>query len=152
MLKIRAIPTLYKNVQFRSRLEARWAAFFDLLGWKWDYEPIDLQGWAPDFLIKLPIADVYVEVKPVETTEIDRDHVMLPRESKAWEKTDQHKCLIFVLELGARPQSSNYFSIGRLSDGPKTDVDWSDVNDCLRVRDSDQLWSEAGNIVQWAGR
>jgi len=30
---IAAIPTLYKDVQFRSRLEAKWAAFFDLLGW-----------------------------------------------------------------------------------------------------------------------
>lgn len=44
-----AIPTIYKDVQFRSRLEARWAAFFDLLSWKWDYEPCDFKGWIPDF-------------------------------------------------------------------------------------------------------
>ena len=31
--KIAAIPTTYSGVVFRSRLEARWAAFFDLCGW-----------------------------------------------------------------------------------------------------------------------
>ena len=30
---IKAIPTTYAGVRFRSRLEARWAAFFDLCGW-----------------------------------------------------------------------------------------------------------------------
>jgi hypothetical protein len=47
-----AIPTVYAGVQFRSRLEARWAAFFDLLRWPWDYEPIDLAGYIPDFVIR----------------------------------------------------------------------------------------------------
>jgi hypothetical protein len=30
-----AIPTRYKGYHFRSRLEARWAVFFDALGIKW---------------------------------------------------------------------------------------------------------------------
>lgn len=37
------IPTMYKGIQFRSRLEARWAVFFDTLGIEWEYEP---QGYA----------------------------------------------------------------------------------------------------------
>jgi hypothetical protein len=57
------IPTVYRGRQYRSRLEARWAAFFDLLGWSYEYEPFDLQGWIPDFL--LTRARVLVEVKPV---------------------------------------------------------------------------------------
>lgn len=36
---IKAIETKYKGYRFRSRLEARWAVFFDALGVKWDYEP-----------------------------------------------------------------------------------------------------------------
>lgn len=59
------IPTLYNGIQFRSRLEAKWAAFFDLLGWEYEYEPFDLDGWIPDFLIKGKQGDVLVEVKPV---------------------------------------------------------------------------------------
>ena len=48
---IKAHPTNYAGVLFRSRLEARWAAFFDLAGWSWEYEPIDLNGWSPDFRV-----------------------------------------------------------------------------------------------------
>jgi hypothetical protein len=46
------IPTTYKGIRFRSRAEACWAAFFDNLGWTWSYEPIDLAGYIPDFLVQ----------------------------------------------------------------------------------------------------
>lgn len=36
---IQAIETRYAGCRFRSRLEARWAVFFDTLGIKWEYEP-----------------------------------------------------------------------------------------------------------------
>lgn len=50
-MKYAAVPTVYHGVQMRSRLEARWAAFFDLCDVKWDYEPFDLPGWFPDFKV-----------------------------------------------------------------------------------------------------
>ena len=59
-----AIPTRYAGRQFRSRLEARWAAFFDLAGWRWEHEPFDLSGWIPDFAL-LGAATTLVEVKPI---------------------------------------------------------------------------------------
>lgn len=59
-----AIQTNYANVAFRSRLEARWAAMFDLLELRWEYEPIDLEGYIPDFYV-LAGAPVLVEVKPI---------------------------------------------------------------------------------------
>jgi hypothetical protein len=34
----KSIQTRYSGRYFRSRLEARWAVFFDALGLKWDYE------------------------------------------------------------------------------------------------------------------
>lgn len=74
MFFVKAIPTSYAGVRFRSRLEARWAAFFDLLEWKWDYEPIDLNGYIPDFIVRRPMMSYdgiagledpfIVEVKP----------------------------------------------------------------------------------------
>jgi hypothetical protein len=60
----RGIPTLYRGVQYRSRLEARWAALFGLLGWRFQYEPFDLDDWIPDFLLLLRVPAL-VEVKPV---------------------------------------------------------------------------------------
>lgn len=60
------IPTTYANVRFRSRLEARWAKMFDLLGWKWNYEPLDLDGYIPDFVIDME-EPLLIEVKPALT-------------------------------------------------------------------------------------
>lgn len=61
---INAIETRYGGVVFRSRLEAKWAAMFDLVGWRWTYEPRDFNGWIPDFAVHA-WRDIYVEVKPV---------------------------------------------------------------------------------------
>lgn len=65
MTKIPSIPTMFNGTQFRSRLEAKWAAFFDNLNWRWEYEPLDLDGWIPDFVLwpggKLPLL---ADVKP----------------------------------------------------------------------------------------
>lgn len=56
---IKAIQTQYKGYNFRSRLEARWAVFFDALGLKWEYEPegFELPGgqrYLPDFRVTYP--------------------------------------------------------------------------------------------------
>ena len=61
---IAAIPTLYRGRMYRSRLEARWAAFFDRLGWTYEYEPFDLGAWSPDFLLNGALNGALVEVKP----------------------------------------------------------------------------------------
>lgn len=66
---IAAIPTQYNGRLYRSRLEAKWAAFFDLSGWTFEYEPFDLGKWSPDFLISGSDREILVEVKPV--TDID---------------------------------------------------------------------------------
>ena len=59
------IPTMLRARRYRSRLEAKWAAFFDLLGWTAEYEPIDCDGWIPDFAITTKSGFTLVEVKPV---------------------------------------------------------------------------------------
>lgn len=52
---IKAIETRYKGHRFRSRLEARWAVFFDVAGIKWIYEQqgfeIDGRTYLPDFYL-----------------------------------------------------------------------------------------------------
>jgi hypothetical protein len=45
-MTIPAIPTWYAGCYFRSRLEARWAVFFDALRIRWQYEAQDFEvGW-----------------------------------------------------------------------------------------------------------
>lgn len=63
---IKAIETVYNGYRFRSRLEARWAVFFDTLGIEYQYEPegFDLgeAGWyLPDFW--LPEQKCWIEIK-----------------------------------------------------------------------------------------
>jgi len=75
-----AIPTDYNGMRFRSRLEARWAVFYDSLPMDYIYEE---EGFAlknvwylPDFY--LPAQDCYVEVKgPNPTDEEIRKAAML---------------------------------------------------------------------------
>jgi hypothetical protein len=75
---ITAIPTMYLGTKFRSRLEARWAAFFDLVGWRWEYEPVDLCGWVPDFvLIGANGTPCYVEIKPIFEPHLPTMHKMV---------------------------------------------------------------------------
>lgn len=66
---IRAIETRYAGCRFRSRLEARWAVFFDALHIEWEYEPEgfvrtwndETYKWLPDFY--LPATQTWIEVK-----------------------------------------------------------------------------------------
>ncbi len=75
------IPTTYNGRAYRSRLEARWAAMFDLLGWSHEYEPYDLPGWIPDFLIN-GNEEILVEVKPfVELAQFDTAKIITAMKS-----------------------------------------------------------------------
>ena len=40
---MKAIDTEYKGHLFRSRLEAKWAVFFDEIGVRWEYEKEDFK-------------------------------------------------------------------------------------------------------------
>jgi hypothetical protein len=67
-LKMTAIPTKYYGIEYRSRLEARWASFFHQIGWETVYEPFDGRNYIPDFLIE-GVKPMLVEVKPAVTLE-----------------------------------------------------------------------------------
>jgi hypothetical protein len=54
---IKAIETYYNGYRFRSRLEARWAVFFDALRVRYEYEPEGFYlpsgaSYLPDFRVK----------------------------------------------------------------------------------------------------
>ena len=73
---IAAIETEFKGYRFRSRLEARWAVFFDAMEIEWRYEaqgfekiidtedgPGETVRYLPDFY--LPEFGTWVEVKGI---------------------------------------------------------------------------------------
>lgn len=69
------IPTTFKGRLYRSTLEAKWASFFDLIGWEFEYEPFETGDWIPDFLIRGAGPGVLVEVKPVSDWSASRRHL-----------------------------------------------------------------------------
>lgn len=160
-MKIQAIPTTYAGVNFRSRLEARWAAMFDLLGLEWDYEPpIDLAGWIPDFSIATPVLPVYVEVKPRRAA--------IPMPDPEWpnhppnnfrdefdhpdyEKARAHWERVQVMLLG--DGLPGYCGIGFLMDCPEGHSAWDQVFDAVgSFGPHKDNWRKAGNMVQWMPR
>lgn len=138
---IHAHPTTYAGVRFRSRLEARWAAFFDLCQWAWEYEPIELAGWAPDFYVHFRCGHsecpnghrLYVEVKPYHELEDFADH-------PAWSMIDGDYAIRPAV-FGLSPITT-YFEDGHGYGGGR----WSVMD---FVPHWDRLWKAAGNATQW---
>lgn len=124
----RGVPTRYRGVNFRSRLEARYASFFDQLSLSWVYEPPtdDLcRGWLPDF----EVLGVLVECKPSLTWEGLQPAM---RKAEASGYTGQ------VTVLGGRPD------LAYTSHLPQ--AEWR----LARWRADPRLpWALAGNAVQW---
>lgn len=161
---MKAIPTRYNGTEFRSRLEARWAAYFDLRDFSWVYEPVDFEGWAPDFMIHTPAAPIYAEVKPVLMAwNAEQKWLEFPSLNHPWVKAQYLKASerwrdCWVLLLGEEPDE---WGRGFLHD-PPPELDrcglWNDAHaflgqnedgEWLSGREVRRLWREAGNIVQW---
>ena len=112
MTDIKPIETIYNGYRFRSRLEARWAVFFDVMGIKYDYEPEGFtmkygMRYLPDFVLtnvrrrhypNEKESPIYIEVKGVDKySDINID------DKVRMEEFAEHYPLLI---LGNIPQSS----------------------------------------------
>lgn len=95
---MKAIATSYKGYKFRSRLEARWAVFFDSLGLDWEYEKegFNLENglyYLPDFYLPNIVGrKAWIEVKPDIPSPDDVDVAKIV----AFQKAIFPSALIFV--------------------------------------------------------
>lgn len=168
------IRTEYKGTRFRSRLEARWAAFFDLIGWRWTYEPIDAGGWIPDFMIhgEKPFL---VEVGPCATDDDYR-----AKAAKPLRHIEHPTLIVGVSAILEHPEHGTAFGYAGLlanefANGGAYHAFWThdDANRLLIYGDDASAfphrvtweamwhcgdhwiamvlrrWNEAGNTVQW---
>jgi hypothetical protein len=162
------IPTTYRETNFRSRLEARWAAFFDLVGWHWIYEPFDANGWIPDFLIAGD-APFLVEVGPCAT---DADYRAKAAKPSAY--ADKPTLVVGVsplvlvdpeLRMTVAGLIVNEFPatigpafwetcrVGELGIyGDKVTRPCNHGWRAQSISNLEQLWAQAGNVVQWQRR
>lgn len=75
----------YGAFEFSTRLQAQWAAFFDLAGWTWRSNVVPIYDWKPDFFVSFPCRhsecsgshELMVSVLPVEKLDGLRSHPAL---------------------------------------------------------------------------
>lgn len=126
------IPTTYRGITFRSRLEATWACFFDLVNWSWEYEPIDLHGYIPDFVVQ-GAAPLLVEVKPAGNIAL-LSHFVEKIERSGWE----HEALL----VGTGPEDGSWrCRMCGVGDGNGHVGDAPDL--------IDREWAMSKDRVQW---
>lgn len=101
--------TLYKGVEFASRIEARWAVFFDALGVQWEQYPAWVDGepisfWLPDVSAVTGHIGCYVDIRDLITddriedarrvvSESGRDVVLFRGTPTRFLHSDQHSGL-----------------------------------------------------------
>jgi hypothetical protein len=141
MVFIKSIDTVYKGYRFRSRLEARYAVFFDTLGIRWEYEKegYDLGPagkYLPDFW--LPELTCFVEVKGQEPTDEEIQKTVLLRDATGWPVVIVHS------EVGGGPWRCFAHDIGHSSGGFSEWQVWFFVCECGRAKIS---WGDGCHIA-----
>lgn len=147
-MNLKPIQTFYKGYRFRSRLEARWAVFFDACGVKWEYEPegFDLGNglyYLPDFLLHGLVGrvegDLWVEVKGQMSEESARKILAfsgvdkLDRKIKEGHLTVEEFALFQIknpiLVVGGIPNGETMREINHsVADAGYSDRDWCGAN------------------------
>jgi hypothetical protein len=161
---MKAIETHYRGYRFRSRLESRWAVFFDSLGIRWEYEieGFDLDGtrYLPDFW--LPEQKYWIEIKGHEPTEMDNE--------KCWklaEKDQENTVFLFGNipginereDIGCKYKAT--FDNGQVQRSIEPNQMWTQCLFCRRWEIADEGYLEPfkckcidryynmDNIVEW---
>jgi hypothetical protein len=164
---IRARPTTYRSTDFRSRLEARWAAFFDLIDWRWTYEPFETGHWIPDFIVHGD-RPLLIEVGPVST---EAEYVAKAAKAVAANRgavlvagvspvgPDGAAGLLTTDDWGMAPFLANWTRCGSCGAfGVDTAIGAynlrpcghrNDPHDYVLIGELEELWAEAGNLVKW---
>lgn len=145
---MKAIETVYQGYRFRSRLEARWAVFFDAYGVSWEYEKEGFNlgeygYYLPDFW--LPDSKLWVEIKPADA---DADADTLSKIKTKLEGLYHCTSSAVVLAVGLPGgdvsvfvDDVNHGGSGQMWWGPASDIMpdshlvwcWNVEHDCLAV-------------------
>jgi hypothetical protein len=158
---LKAHPTRYNGVNFRSRLEARWAAYFDLQKINWEYEPIDLIGWSPDFLINFTCVHLKCRGDDWESKAIEHRILVEVKPYIDLGQFDGLPCHQYDYHAEGRAnvvsQGFKYCGMGRFGFTPDV-AEFGMIHagsggyyglDHVERYDRSRMWAEAINLVQW---
>lgn len=134
-MTITAIETRYKGYRFRSRLEARWAVFFDALDISWEYEKEGYNlgnglYYLPDFW--LPEFHTWVEIKGCSPTKEELHKAGLLFDNDSW-----HPVVIF-----SGPPSVNVEGYGWWANECGPTCDYVCLRVCSQCGQIDWSWND----------
>jgi hypothetical protein len=145
------MSAIYNSLQFKTPLEARWAAFFDLAGWSWHTNPAPVDSWQPDFRVTFECDHsecagshtLLVAVLPVEDISGFKSH---PCMSHAYgvQPTTGRDAGKFIASGGAAFGLGPAVTEWTISHGAGGGVE--DIY--FRVPNADALWLKAGQLVE----
>lgn len=125
MPNIKPIPTQYKGYKFRSRLEARFAVFFDALSQGFRYEPegYNLErglNYLPDFFLD---AGYFVEIKPYYPNAIEmRKAMLLAQQTKTKVYILYGDLSLPVIDLKSQKRTGGFCALRFLPNGQVRDL------------------------------
>jgi hypothetical protein len=141
------MSAIYKGLEFRTQLEAQWAAFFDLAGWTWWINPASVGNWKPDFRVSFKC----------NHSECNGEHTLLVSvlPTSTLKNFDGHPCISH--NYGVRGARDEWLADGGGAFGSSPAVtQWEichgagggteDVH--FRVNEADSLWSRAATLVK----
>ncbi|MCK9194296.1 MAG: hypothetical protein M0P19_10540 [Nevskia sp.] len=141
------MSAIYNGLEFRTQLEAQWAAFFDLAKWKWWPNPTSVGNWRPDFKVAFDC----------EHSECNDQHTLLISvlPADAVKDFDDHPCSAH--NYGVQGEHGEWLADGGAAFGNSPSVTrWEishgagggteDVH--FRVDDADALWARAATLVK----
>lgn len=136
----------YQGLEFKTRLEAQWAAFFDLAGWKWWANPAPVDEWRPDFKVSFKCAHsecdgqhtLLVAVLPVQKLTAFEGHPSLLHRYGVKGATGS-----WVADAGAAFGASPQVSQWEMSHGAGGGVD----NVPAWVPAANELWAKAEKML-----
>jgi len=144
--KYKAIETVHSGFRFRSRLEARWAVFFESLGidYRYEFDGIDLEDgtwYLPDFY--LPKLKTWIEIKPDVPTPKEREKAIQLSIATGQEAiifsgdiwTDV-KGFSFAPLIAGIPSDREYIS----NFYPDTPIHWISTTECIGVETPQALF------------
>lgn len=140
------VAAIYDGLEFKTPLEAQWAAFFDLAGWKWNVNPQSVGNWSPDFRVQFPCSHsecggshtLLVSVLPLSSIEDFKGH---PSLSFPYGGSDATRISADAsAAFGSSPRVTTWAMSHGSGGGVETVTEW--------ITDVDALWIKAGTLVE----
>lgn len=136
----------YNRLEFKSKLEAQWAAFFDLAKWTWRTNPVPMDGWRPDFLVSFPCGH----------SECGGAHSLLVSVVHASSTDDLKRQPALTYMYGVRDASGKVYADGGAAFGVNPSVTEFQISHGAGggvfsvswfVPNAEVLWAQAGALV-----